>query len=153
MRSTPAAFAWFCIAVLGASCSTPEWPEAGPYRSGYGAVALADLAVLKVGDTASDVMKKMGRPMGEMPLPWWDYYAADHEGSYYRFRFSQRRPKDIEPRDQLSSVELVSGGSEEPAHVVWPAEKLANQPPLRTPGSVTPAAGAPVAPPPGAAGL
>ena len=103
-----------------AGCVSTEWPEAGKHPSGYCAVSLADLSALHPGDTAGDVMKKMGRPADELPVPWFTYLAADHEGKFYLFRFTQRKKKLISPSDRLVSVELVGRGDEFAPVVVWP---------------------------------
>jgi len=113
----------FIIAVLAlAGCVAPEWPEAGKNPSGWGAISISDLLVLRPGDTAGDVMKKMGRPGGEIPVPWFTYSAADHEGQYYIFRFALKK-KELRPTDRLTSVELVALGDKVAPIVVWPSSK------------------------------
>ena len=100
-----------------------EWPAAGVNPSGWQAVAARDLTMLRAGDTAGDVMKKMGRPGGEIPLPWFTYSAADHEGKYYVFRFDLRKHKELKPGDRLVSVELVPIGEKGDGIVIWSATR------------------------------
>ena len=132
--------AWLRLAVIAllllSGCASTDWPVPATNPSGYLAVSMKDFALLTTNDTAGDVLKKMGRPAGEIPLPWFDYYAADRgEGTYYHFVFDVAGRR-LRPNNRLLRVELVPSGHSE-AIQVWPtSEKSANQPLAPTRGAV-----------------
>jgi len=136
--------------VFGGSCRTAK----SPFPESYSNTRLDAIAKLRAGDTAAEVIGKLGSPASvEVIVPWLMYYAADKDGFYYRVSFELTKSGELQLTDRLKRVTITKGlfdGAD--PQVVWPEterNKLkngANQAPEPTTLSVTPAADAPVAP-------
>jgi len=101
-----------------AGCASENWPS--PDRAvHYGAVARAELALLKEGDTAADVVRKFGHPVGEIPLPWFTYDCFEEEGKRLVFYFDTRPRRGLRPSDKLVSVVLFTREDKEAGTVLW----------------------------------
>jgi hypothetical protein len=103
---------------LFSGCASQDWPA--PDRPvHYGAVARSDLVLITEGDTAADIFRKFGGPVGDIPLPWLAYDCFGEEGKSLVFYFDIGAGRRLRPSDRLVSVVLFTRGAKDAGTVLW----------------------------------
>lgn len=113
-------FALCFFSLCGCSTNSNIWPTVNASTRGWGVVIPSDFERLKIGDSAADVIRKLGQPAASaIALPWLPYTSPPEEKISYAAVF-ELRGSNLRPTDKLIRV-VVLGNDEYPnGFQIWP---------------------------------